>query len=259
MMKDIWKRHHSLIQWIAVALLALLLMVWMGGGDRGQREVAIPEVVSEVEPKVVEEVIPAEPEVVAAQKTAESEAEIMPEPVVTEPDPAPAPIPEEEPLTDEPDNGPTLDEVLESAPPVLPEPTPEPASGPDEEPVVEQELEAELICPQWTESDIVSRGSFTSGVDRESREPVDSICALGSGERKIFYFSDLRNQFGKEIYHLWEYKGREMAMVSLGRVRGPRWRVWSSKNLVPEWSGEWTVKVVTNDGTILHQESFIYR
>ncbi|MBT6173591.1 MAG: DUF2914 domain-containing protein, partial [Thiotrichales bacterium] len=42
------------------------------------------------------------------------------------------------------------------------------------------------------------------------------------------------------------------------KVRGKRWRVWSSKNLMSGWQGEWTVKVITKDGSVLHQESFIY-
>ena len=171
--------------------------------------------------------------------------------MATAPEPAPEPEPEPapEPLLDE---SPVVIEEVE--PEVKPEPEPEPRP----EPVVEEETVA-LVCPQWTESVAVSRGSFTSGVERNSREPVDSICQLGTDNRRIFYFSDLHNQFGKHIYHLWEYEGREMAKVSLGRVNGPRWRVWSSKNLIPGWSGEWIVKVVTKDGTILHQESFIYR
>jgi len=115
-----------------------------------------------------------------------------------------------------------------------------------------------VACSEWTKSAAVSRGSFTSAVSRKEREPVDSICLLTTDKRKIFYFSDLKNQVGAEISHLWEYEGREMAKVALGKVRGKRWRVWSSKNLMSGWQGEWTVKVITKDGSVLHQESFIY-
>jgi hypothetical protein len=39
-------------------------------------------------------------------------------------------------------------------------------------------------------------------------------------------------------------------------VRTPAWRTWSSKTLLPEWTGEWMVEVLTSDGTPL--ESVIF-
>ena len=41
-------------------------------------------------------------------------------------------------------------------------------------------------------------------------------------------------------------------------VRGPRWRVWSSKELLPDWIGDWTVEIVTAEGEILAAETFTY-
>ena len=41
-------------------------------------------------------------------------------------------------------------------------------------------------------------------------------------------------------------------------VKGARWRVWSSKTLLPEWLGEWKVSVVDDDGKVLHSDSFTY-
>lgn len=226
MIKKIWEQNRSLIQWLIVALLVLLLVIWMRGEE--------PESdIVDVAPVPVTAPAPV-PDTPVELKPAPSESIPAPEPepaIETTPEPAPTPEP-------------------------IPEPAPEPVETP--EPVVE-DSSVELICPEWTESTAVSRGSFTRGVDRNRREPVDSVCLLGTDEHKIFYFSDLHNQFGKEIYHLWEYGGNAMAKVSLGRVRGPRWRVWSSKNLVPGWTGEWTVKVITKNGTVLHQESFTYR
>ena len=108
----------------------------------------------------------------------------------------------------------------------------------------------------WSGSDAVSRGRFTRQVDRKTREPVDQVCQLSTDEKRIYYFSDLHKQEGQQIFHLWEHNGREMAKVPLGTVKGPRWRVWSSKNLIPGWSRTWVVKVITKDATILHQDQF---
>lgn len=225
-----------MIQWGVAALLALLLLLWVNGEQPDPQ----PELPPPAKPEPAVEVV--------AEKELPAEPAPVPEPVVAEtpemePEPVVAPV-EEEPI---------------------PEPVPDPLSLPEAEPLPKPELLEEQIseesmppCPQWTDSMAVSRGTFTLGVDRVSREPLDSVCRPTSEVRKIFYFSDLRNQFGKRIYHLWEYNGREMAKVALGRVGGPRWRVWSSKNIAPGWGGEWSVKVVTEDGTVLHQESFEY-
>ncbi len=41
-------------------------------------------------------------------------------------------------------------------------------------------------------------------------------------------------------------------------VGAPRWRVHSSKNLLPEWVGEWTVSVVDSGGQVLATDTFVY-
>ncbi len=110
----------------------------------------------------------------------------------------------------------------------------------------------------WSSSEAVSRGRFAREIDRRQREPLDQVCRLPLDEKRIYYFSDLYRQEGQQIFHLWEHNGREMAKVPLGEVKGPRWRVWSSKNLLPGWRGSWVVKVVNKEGTVLHQDQFQY-
>ena len=41
-------------------------------------------------------------------------------------------------------------------------------------------------------------------------------------------------------------------------VRGPRWRVWSSKKLIPDLIGDWTVEIVTAEGEVIAAETFTY-
>ncbi len=96
---------------------------------------------------------------------------------------------------------------------------------------------------------------FTSGV--ENREPVDQITFVENGVRRVFFFSDLRGLSGQTIHHRWIYNGKTLADVSF-EIRGPRWRVWSSKELVPDWIGDWTVEIVTSDGEVIAAETFTY-
>ena len=57
------------------------------------------------------------------------------------------------------------------------------------------------------------------------------------------------------IYHRWYYEEQLMAEIRLN-VRSNNWRTWSSKAVMPEWTGEWRVDVVTDDETMLHSVKF---
>ena len=96
---------------------------------------------------------------------------------------------------------------------------------------------------------------FTTGV--ENREPVDQVTFVESDIQKIYLFSDLRGLNGQSVTHRWTYKGEMMAEVAF-EVRGPRWRVWSSKDLRSDWVGDWTVEIVSQDGEVLAAETFTY-
>jgi hypothetical protein len=62
---------------------------------------------------------------------------------------------------------------------------------------------------------------------------------------------------GEMVTHRWEYNGQVMAEIPF-HVGGPRWRVWSSKNLESYWLGQWTVTLVNSEGTVREAKSFSY-
>ena len=96
---------------------------------------------------------------------------------------------------------------------------------------------------------------FTSAV--ENREPIDQITFFSTDVRKIIFFSDLRDLAGHQVTHRWIFDGETVAEVVFD-VEGPRWRVWSSKNLIEDWVGDWTVEIVTDEGEVLAAETFTY-
>ena len=49
-----------------------------------------------------------------------------------------------------------------------------------------------------------------------------------------------------------------MADVSF-EIGGPRWRVWSSKNIWHTWTGQWRVQVLVNDEEIIYEKRFNYK
>ncbi len=108
----------------------------------------------------------------------------------------------------------------------------------------------------WSADPAVSRAQFTSAV--LDREPTDDLTAINPGSEKIFFFTELRNMDGTSITHRWSLNGAVMAEVSF-KVRASRWRVYSSKTLLPEWRGEWVVDVLDENGSVLESRTAGYR
>lgn len=107
----------------------------------------------------------------------------------------------------------------------------------------------------WAQEGGVARAQFTSGI--ENREPVDALRSIGLDHREVVFFTELRNLDGRAVAHRWIHEGETQAVVDFD-VGGPRWRVWSSKELIPQMQGEWTVEVVDDTGTSHGQWSFTY-
>ena len=98
------------------------------------------------------------------------------------------------------------------------------------------------------------RAYFTSGV--AEREPVDRIDQIDATRSRVYYFTEFRGLAGRTIAHRWEYNGRLMAEVR-HRIGAERWRAWSSKRLLPQWEGEWSVSVVDEEGDVLRTDTLL--
>ena len=101
----------------------------------------------------------------------------------------------------------------------------------------------------------VGRAIFTTEID--DREPQNTIRELPNSHRKIYYFTELRDMAGQTVTHRWTYKGKTMAKIRF-KVRGSRWRVYSSKKLEPQQVGQWQASVVDSSGRTLSSASFNY-
>ena len=98
----------------------------------------------------------------------------------------------------------------------------------------------------------VARSAFTSSI--EDREPVDTLQQMNAMDQKVYFFTELRDMEGQTATHRWEFNGDVMAEVAFD-VKGSRWRVWSSKNLQPEWAGEWKVSVLNSANEVISETS----
>jgi hypothetical protein len=138
--------------------------------------------------------------------------------------------------------------------PGLPSLAQDPVTTPDLQGGVVEGQSAELEADDGLPAVLLA--SFTTEISE--REPVDDISFLGNDKNVIFFFTDLRNLEGQEIRHVWSFNGQPMGTVRF-QVEGDRWRVWSSKQLLPDWLGEWNVSVLNADDEVMATESFTYQ
>jgi hypothetical protein len=100
----------------------------------------------------------------------------------------------------------------------------------------------------------VGRMAFCSSIkDREPQEPAETFPKTIT---KVYCFTVILNA-GPEthVVHKWYYHDKLVAEVDL-KAQGDYWRTWSSKEMLPEWTGTWRVDVVSVDGEILKSASF---
>lgn len=93
----------------------------------------------------------------------------------------------------------------------------------------------------------VVRAVVATGVQEREPVGVDSIFTADVGT--LYFYTVFEGDFVEmTVDHVWVHEGEELARVPL-TVQGPRWRTWSSKEVLPAWTGAWTVKVVDANGT----------
>jgi hypothetical protein len=102
----------------------------------------------------------------------------------------------------------------------------------------------------------VARAVFTTAV--ADREPSDELSVVPSSMSRVYFFTELLGLEGQRVIHRWEQGGQMRGEVQFD-VGGSRWRVWSSKQMLPEWTGEWRVTVLDEAGAELASESFSYQ
>lgn len=101
----------------------------------------------------------------------------------------------------------------------------------------------------------VVRSAITTAV--ENREPTDNLEQATTEQNQLYFFTELRDMSGQTARHRWEHNGKVMAEIEFN-VKGPRWRVWSSKNFVPGWTGDWKVSVINGAGDVISEKNFTY-
>ena len=93
-------------------------------------------------------------------------------------------------------------------------------------------------------------------VDRIPVEPGD---VFTNDMEKIYCFTRVVGAAEPtEIRHNW-YFGEDMVASVVLPVRSANWRTFSSKTLIPEYTGEWRVEVLSQEGDLLKKIIFMIK
>ena len=101
----------------------------------------------------------------------------------------------------------------------------------------------------------IARAMFTT--DIVDREPIDRVLILENDKSQLHFFTDLRQFQGQTINHRWEYEG-QVVMTKSFEVKGPRWRVFSTRTLESNQTGRWTVVITDKEDCPLKAVIFHY-
>lgn len=101
----------------------------------------------------------------------------------------------------------------------------------------------------------VENATFTSNV--ADGAPVDFRQAFDTNTRIVYYYTEILDLQGQTVIHRWKREGKLMQEVPI-RVQRPRQAVWSKSTMQPDWTGNWTVEVVTARGVVIETDNFAY-
>ncbi len=90
-------------------------------------------------------------------------------------------------------------------------------------------------------------------VDRNPVQPGDTFPGQVGA---LYCFTLVQGAAGEtQVTHNWYHQGTLKASIQLP-VRGANWRTWSKKTILPEWTGEWMVEILGEDGKPLESVVF---
>lgn len=97
---------------------------------------------------------------------------------------------------------------------------------------------------------------FVIATGVEDLTPQNIAEVFSSSHDKLYAFCRVSNaQENTTILHQWYYGNKLMATVPL-LIKSASWRTYSSKNIIPAWTGEWRVDITTEDGLLLASLTF---
>ena len=110
------------------------------------------------------------------------------------------------------------------------------------------------IFAQDTPSISVDEMKFCTAV--EDRQPAGVDTSFAATVERVYCYTVISTPDTAVVSQMWFHGDKEMAKIDLNVKPSKTWRTWSSKRIVPEWTGDWRVDVVTASGAVLKSMKF---
>ena len=91
-------------------------------------------------------------------------------------------------------------------------------------------------------------------MDVVDRMPVDTASTFSADVGQLWCWTKITGAEGMTIEHVWSY-GEWEWVVPL-QIGGSPWRTYTSKKVMADWTGDWTVTVRTSAGEVLETINF---
>ena len=103
----------------------------------------------------------------------------------------------------------------------------------------------------------VEKMIFCTGI--EDRLPVGESTQFFESAERIYCYTRINGAADTlDVTHVWYYGDEEKARVDL-TIKSASWRTWSSKKMLPAWSGAWRVDILGPDEKVLLSREFVYK
>ena len=113
-----------------------------------------------------------------------------------------------------------------------------------------------LAAAQTETQPSVLESAICAGI--EEHAPVAATDTVAADVGQIYCWTRIGAATGQTVVHAWMHGGTTRARVEL-TIGSDDWRTYSSKRILPEWTGDWEVKVLTQDGAVLASIPFYVR
>jgi len=105
----------------------------------------------------------------------------------------------------------------------------------------------------------ISVGRSAICLDVRDREPVDADTTFNADVGFLCCFTRVEGATDStSVTHVWYYGQSKVAEITLP-VKSARWRTYSRKKILPNWTGKWNVVVLSEGGDPLAQLSFLIK
>lgn len=116
-----------------------------------------------------------------------------------------------------------------------------------------------FLCVFYTKSFAINDISvldYALTTSIKNKDPIDRLDSFPNTVKRMYLWTKIKALDPPTyIYHVWYYKGREMAKIRL-YIKYPIFRTWSFKTLIPQWTGEWKVVVEDANGNPVFEKTF---